>query len=141
MPAPTDHPMTAGACPWEIVGERLRVGGRTIALGDIRSHSWSIINERDRDGYWLLVAVFCLVAWTCMFGVLEIGWRTRFLLGAGLAALIVVTAFEDIWRASRVELHEIDILLVSGDRLVFSTGDAREAGALATALTQTRLGT
>ena len=51
-----------------------------------------------------------------------------------MAALILVTALEDIWCARRIEMHEIDIRLASGDHLVFSTGSAVEAGALAAAL-------
>lgn len=134
MSASIDLPLNVDVRPWEIVGEQLRVGTRMVPLADVRAHSWSVIGERDRDGHWLLLAVFGVLAWLFLFGVFEIGWRTRFLVGAGLAALILATALEDIWRSRRIEMHEIDIRLASGDRLVFSTGSAAEAGALVAAL-------
>ena len=134
MSALIDLPHNVDVRPWEIVDGRLRVGARTVALSDVRAHSWSIIGERDRDGHWMLVAVFGIMAWIFLFGVFEIGWRTRFLMGVALAVLILLTAIEDIWRSRRIEMHQIDIRLASGDRLVFSTGNPAEAGALVAAL-------
>jgi hypothetical protein len=122
---------------WEVlpgrspaVGELLRLGSRAVPLGDIRGFVASADKETDRKPALVTLAVFGVVALFFLFGVLDIGWRTRFLAATCLFGFIAVSALNDIAWMTQTGLYRVDVLTARGETICFTTVDEAEQATL-----------
>jgi len=121
----------AGAGP-----DVLRVGQTRVELADIRAVERQEQIERDVTGLLVMAGLFVLAGTALLFGVLEAGWRTRFLVGAFfLLTLASVSLFETLSIRS-VRYVRLKIATVQGD-VVFTTADAADADRLERTLAAT----
>ena len=136
--------MTVRAAPltWELsppertpgLGAVLRLGARAIPVSEIRGFIGSADLEIDRKPALATLAVFGLAAVFFLLGVLDVGWRLRFLAAATLFALIALSALHDLLWMTTSGLFRVEILTASGETLRYTTVDPAEQQRLMTAL-------
>lgn len=128
--------------PWTIeradgrgrAGGTLRIGSRPIALDDIAGVAVERVAERDVKGLTVVAVGFALAASILLFGVADLGWRTRFLVGAGfLGAAALVSVVEVLW-VNRIAYQRVHLTLVTGDTVVFASALPAEVDGLVAAL-------
>ncbi len=136
--------MTVRTAPltWEVspaertpgLGAVLRLGARAVPVSEIRGFIGSADLEIDRKPALATLAVFGLAALFFLLGVLDVGWRARFLAAAVLFALIALSAMHDLLWMTTSGLYRVEILTVSGETLRYTTIDPVEQQRLMTAL-------
>lgn len=136
--------MTARAAPltWELsppertpgLGAVLRLGARAIPLSEIRGFVGSSDLEIDRKPALATMAVFGVAALFFLLGVLDIGWRLRFLVASCLFGLIAVSALHDLVWMTKSGLFRVEILTTSGETFRYTTIDPAEQERLMAAL-------
>jgi hypothetical protein len=136
--------MTARAAPltWELspaertpaLGAVLRLGARAVPVSEISGFIGSSDLEVDRKPAFATLAVFGVAALFFLLGVLDIGWRTRFLAASCLFGLIALSALHDIVWMTTSGLFRVEILTASGETLRYTTIDPAEQQQLMTAL-------
>jgi hypothetical protein len=112
----------------------LRLGARAIPLSDVAGFIGSVDNETDKKPAFATLAIFGLVAVFFLIGVLDLGWRTRFLAAASLFGLIALSAIHDMMWQTTSGIYRVEILTRSGETLCFATVNAGEQTALMQAL-------
>jgi hypothetical protein len=136
--------VTTHAAPltWELtapdrtpgLGAVLRLGARAIPVSDIRGFIGSSDLEIDRKPAYATLAVFGVAALFFLLGVLDIGWRTRFLAAAVLFGLIALSAIHDLFWMTTSGLFRVEILTATGETLRYTTIDPVEQQRLMSAL-------
>ncbi len=137
--------MTARSAPplsWELsppertpgLGAVLRLGARALPVREICGFIGSSDLEIDRKPAYATLAVFGVAAMFFVLGVVDIGWRTRFLVAAGLFGLIALSALHDMAWMTMSGLFRVEILTVSGETLCYTTIDPLEQERLMLAL-------
>lgn len=116
----TTSPLAAAARP------QLRFGHRFIALGEVSGYRVCRQRVRDRSGSIAIILASTVGALIFAVGVIEHGWRTRFLLGAGVCALIGLSALEDICKAKPIDRYRFDVRLRNGESVTYVTADPAE---------------
>jgi uncharacterized ion transporter superfamily protein YfcC len=119
---------------WEVSETSLRLAGRIIDRREIVDSRATCIEERDTAGAKLIFVAFMLVTAIVVIGVFELGWRTRYLLAAGLCGAIALTGLQDMRQASLVRTFDVEIHLRSGETVSVTLAEEREARALVAAL-------
>ena len=71
--------------------------------------------------------VFALLAGIYVIGVVEFGWRTRFLWPP---VLLLAMSFGEVWFQTAKRYTVFNVHLRSGETIVFTTADANDAAAL-----------
>jgi hypothetical protein len=112
----------------------LRFGSQSVPLSSIQHYAPRHHQERDVDSVLTTVAVFMAVAAVLLILVVEMGWRARFLVGAGLFASIAIAAIVDLMRTMRIELYRLEIKMADGGTAMFVTPDAAMLNAMMMAL-------
>ncbi|MGQ0674327.1 MAG: hypothetical protein ACT4N2_15815 [Hyphomicrobium sp.] len=111
-------------------GEKLvRLGARRIAVSDIRGVKVERESERDIGGLVVMGGAFLLAAAVFVIGVVEIGWRTRFLVGAVILLALAFVSLGETRRIDPVRFVRLRIATPAGD-VVFTTADEIDALAL-----------
>jgi hypothetical protein len=146
MSRPTTHrPIAAHHNPtWEItpadrtpqLGAMLRVGARAIPLNYVRGFIGSADGETDKKPAFAILAVFGIAALFFLLGVLDVGWRTRFLVAAVLFACIAISALHDLAWQTTSGIFRVEILTASGETIRYATVRQGEQQALLAALEQ-----
>lgn len=132
MPRPWSIERIAGADGRVL--ERLRIGGKEIAVGDIESVTEERVAERDIQGLHLMGAIFLLAALLLLIAVADLGWRSRFLIGTVFLGALGVASFAEAWGVGTVAYRRLVITTRRGATLVFASADDREVDGLAAAL-------
>jgi Family of unknown function (DUF6232) len=140
----SDPVQSRSAAAWELtpaawtpsLGSMLRVGARAIPVRDIRGFIGSADHDKDKKPAFAVMGIFGLVAVIFLLGVIDIGWRQRFLVGAIMFGLIAISALHDIAWQTLAGLYRVEILTANGESLSFTTVDAKEQAALLTVLEQ-----
>jgi hypothetical protein len=123
--------MAAASTPWEItpagktpgLGAMVRIGARAVPLLQVRGVIGSLDRDTDRRPALLTVALFGVIACVFLFGVVDLGWRERFLLGAVVFGGIGLMALNDLMWLSTGGIYRVEILLASGETLRYATVD------------------
>jgi hypothetical protein len=136
--------VTARAAPltWELsppartpgLGAVLRLGARALPVSEIRGFIGSSDLEVDKKPAFATLAVFGVAAVFFLLGVLDIGWRTRFLAASSLFGLIAVSALHDMVWMTTSGLFRVEILTASGETLRYTTIDPSDQQRLMAAL-------
>ena len=116
------------------LGAVLRLGARAIPVSDIRGFIGSSDLEVDRNPAYATLAVFGVAALFFLLGVLDIGWRLRFLVAAVLFALIALSALHDMAWMTTSGLFRVEILTAHGETLRYTTVDPADHERLLSAL-------
>lgn len=125
----TPPPATAGK-------PQLRFGHRLVAPGDVSGYGVSRHRYKDRAGSTAIMLAGALGASIFAVGVIEHGWRARFLLGAAVCALIGLSALESFLEAKPIEHYRFDVRLASGEAVTYVTIDPAETARLEEQLRQ-----
>ena len=124
--------------PWSVTGSpsgrRLRIGAREIALDDVASVAVEQVTARDVQGLGVMTAVFAMAAALILIGVADLGWQTRFLIGAAVLAGLALASLSEIFGVRSIAYTRLHIRSRRGATLLFTSADAREVDALAEAL-------
>lgn len=110
-------------------GAVLRVGARRLALSDIQSVAREEETERDIKGLLVIGAAFIFASTIFIAGVVDIGWRTRFLIGAGLLFALAIVSLTETLSIPAVRYVRLRITTATGE-VVFTTPDPGDALAL-----------
>ena len=116
----------------------LFVGTEAIPLSRVRAYTASGRREKDLATGFATIAIFSLVAAIMLFGVLELDWRTNFLLEGALFGAIALCAVGELFSAPRQTLFTFDIETMDGRRATFVTANEVEAAAVKAALDRER---
>jgi hypothetical protein len=116
------------------LGPVLRVGARAIPVRDIKGYVGSADSDTDKKPAFATLAVFGIATLFFLLGVLDLGWRTRFMLGAVLFATIAASALHDLAWLTTSTIYRIEIYLASGDVVRYATVDRIKYEALIDAL-------
>lgn len=133
---------TAPARTWDVtpasrtphLGAMLRVGARAVPLSDIAGFIGSADSETDKKPAFATLAVFGVATVFFLIGVLDLGWRTRFLAAAILFGFIAVSALHDMAWMTTSGIYRVEILTRSGETIRYATVDAADQHALLQAL-------
>jgi Family of unknown function (DUF6232) len=135
-------PHHAAPLSWELspaertpgLGAVLRLGARAIPVSEIRGFIGSSDLEVDTKPAFATLAVFGVAALFFLLGVLDIGWRMRFLAASVLFGLIALSALHDMVWMTTSGLFRVEILTANGETLRYTTVDPAEQARLMTAL-------
>ena len=137
------RPMQPSNAPkWEItsaeqtpgIGAMLRLGARAVPLSEVRGFVGSADREADKKPAFMTMAVFGIAAVLVLLGVMDIGWRLRFLAAAILFGGIALSALHDMAWMTTSGLYRVEVLTASGETIKFATVDQAEQQALMAAL-------
>jgi len=115
-------------------GATLYSGMTVIPLDTVASYAAEGLSEKDLSTAFATIAIFSGVAAFQIFGVVEIGWRAKFLLEGALFGAIALCAVAELFSAMRQTLYTFTIVQTDGTRTEFVTTDKSEAEAVKTAL-------
>ncbi|MEZ5842269.1 MAG: hypothetical protein R3D27_00865 [Hyphomicrobiaceae bacterium] len=76
--------------------------------------------ERDIDGQLFNFSVYLLIAAVFLIGVVEIGWRSRFLLATGFFVSVGLMSLMDVITANRLAYWRIDVTIEGGETLALA---------------------
>ena len=107
----------------------LRVGAKRLAIADIRSISREVAAERDINGLIFMGAAFMFASVFFMVGVIDGGWRERFLIAAAIFFGLAFVSLTESFGIRPVRYVRLRIATASGD-VVFTTPDQADADAL-----------
>ena len=119
---------------WEItppehtpgLGAMLRIGARAVPVSQIRGFIGSADREVDTKPALATLAVFGVAAMFFLLGVLDIGWRARFLAAFALFVGIALSALHDMMWLTTSGLFRVEVLTASGETLRYTTNDPTE---------------
>jgi Family of unknown function (DUF6232) len=109
-------------------------GQKSIALDDIQSIEAGEVRERPVAGLVMGAIVFVLVAMILAFGVFEMEWRERFLLGTAFLAFLGLAGLYDSTTIKAQRFFEVRIATGGQGVVTFASADATEVHALLGAL-------
>ena len=115
-------------------GRVLWFGPKRIALDDIQSIDAGEVRERPVAGLLMGASMFLVVAMCLAFGVYEVGWRERFLLGTVFLSLLGLAGLYDSSTIKTQRFFEVKIATGSQGVVTFASADAAEVDALLGAL-------
>ena len=121
----------AGKAPraWEMLGRaddpHLRLGQRVVRLRDIAEIRADDRLDRHIGGLIASCNVFLAIACMCCVGVVEFGWRTRFLLAAVACLLLGATSLMQLAGKPAARLYRLRFVFRSGATVLWSTPDQR----------------
>jgi Family of unknown function (DUF6232)/Sulfate permease family len=118
------------------LGAILRLGARAVPLAEVVGFIGSADRETDKKPAVATLAVFGIATVFFLIGVLDLGWRTRFLAAALLFGFIALSAFHDLAWQTTSGIYRVEILTRSGETLRFSTIDPNDQDALLQALSR-----
>ena len=111
-------------------GEILRLGQQRVALSDIAGVSREDVVETDMKGKALMAFWFILAASLFVMGVVEWGWRTRFLLASFVTFAIAMTCLSEAARPARIGIVRLTIRLKTGGAISFASPHPDDASRL-----------
>lgn len=120
-------------------GRTLHCGETSVPLEKVASYEVTGLSEKDLSTAFATIAVFSTVAALMTFGVLEIGWRTRFLFEGILFGAIGVCAVAELFSSRRQTLFTFELQLEDGRAVTFVTADAEQARRINRALDATHV--
>lgn len=135
--ATTTPPTTWEITPAEhtpALGAVLRIGARAIPLREVRGFIGSADREADMKPAYATLAVFGVAAMFFLLGVLDIGWRARFLAAFALFTGVALSALHDMAWLTTTGLYRVEVLTASGETLRWTTIDPAEQSRLLAAL-------
>jgi hypothetical protein len=103
--------------------QTLFVDTHVLPIADVRSYSASGLSEKDLSTAFATIAIFSGVAAIYVFGVLELGWRTRSLLEGLLFGAIAMCAVAELFSARRLTLYTFNIVMKTRAEVKFVTAD------------------
>jgi hypothetical protein len=112
----------------------LHIGAISVPLASVTGYRGVGLSEKDLSTAFATIAIFSGVAAVMTFLVVEVGWRTKFLLEGVLFGGIAVCAFAELFSARRSTMFTFDLTCDDGVRHTFSTASRAEAEALKAAL-------
>ena len=112
----------------------LYVGTRSVALAEVTRFTASGLSTKDLSTAFATIAIFSGVSAFYVFGVLELGWRTRSLYEGLLFGLIAMCAFAELFSARRETLYTFNLSVRDDADAVFVTADHDEAKRIKAAL-------
>lgn len=107
----------------------LRIGTRRIPVAAIRAVTREEVADRDVGGLVVMAGAFAFSAAIFVVGVIDIGWRTRFLLGAIILFGLAYMSLKESFGVQPVRYVRLRLALPEGD-VVFTTPDRADASAL-----------
>lgn len=117
--------------------------GHWIELGSLRLPREEIVGcriedvvERDTAGKLATLGLFFAAALVLLLGVVEFGWRTRFLIGAVVLGTIAAVSGMEALGINRIVYYRLDVLLKDGRRVGYTTASRADAEALAVELSR-----
>jgi hypothetical protein len=118
----------------DVGAEVLHIGTVAVPLADIARYRGVGLSEKDLSTAFATIAIFSGVAALMTFLVVEVGWRTKFLLEGVLFGGIAVCAFAELFSARRSTMFTFELTCDDGSQHMFSTAKRAEAEALKAAL-------
>jgi hypothetical protein len=112
----------------------LHIGAVAVPLQAVVRYRGVGLSEKDLSTAFATIAIFSGVAAIMTFLVVEVGWRTKFLLEGVLFGSIAVCAFAELFSARRSTMFSFALTCQDGSQHTFSTADKAEAEALKAAL-------
>jgi hypothetical protein len=112
----------------------LHIGAVAVPLASVTRYRGTGLSEKDLSTAFATIAIFSGVAGLMTFLVVEVGWRTKFLLEGVLFGGIAVCAFAELFSARRSTMFTFDLTCDDGSQHTFSTANKAEAEALKAAL-------
>jgi Family of unknown function (DUF6232) len=109
-------------------------GKKRIALDDITSVAAEEVREKPVAGLVMAACIFVLVAMILAFGVFEMEWRERFLLGTAFLAFLGITGLLDTSTIKAQRYFEVKIATGGQGTVTFASADVDEVEALLGAL-------
>jgi len=126
--------------PWSIErsgpgdGELLRIGERTLRLGDVRGCESVSTAEITSDGHMLAIGIFFAAGALLVLPVALQLLHPRFLAGGLLFIGIGLMAVADILQGKRLTVHRVLIRMANGRTEMFASPHAEECRWLVAAL-------
>lgn len=115
-------------------GRTLHCGEKSVPLDAVVAYSADGLSEKDLSTAFATIAVFSAVAALMVVGVVEIGWRVRFLFEGALFGAIALCAGAELFSSRRQTLFTFTLQLSNGREVTFVTADTAQALRLKAAL-------
>jgi len=115
-------------------GRTLHCGDISVPLDTVASYSADGRSEKDLSTAFATIAVFSAVGALMVVGVLDIGWRSRFLFEGALFGALALCAGAELFSSQRQTLFTFTLRLVDGRTATFVTADVAQARCVTTAL-------
>ncbi len=109
-------------------------GPQRIALDEIQSIAAEEVREKPVAGLVIGASLFIVAAMVLAFGVFELEWRERFLLGTGFLALLGFAGLYDGSTIKAQRFFEVKISTNGQGVVTFASADPGEVEALLSAL-------
>ena len=109
-------------------------GTVAIPLDTVASYQALGLSEKDLSTGFATIGIFSAVAAWQIFTVVEMGWRSKFLLEALLFGAIALCAAAELFSARRHTMYTFEIVQLDGTKTTFVTADTPEAHAVKAAL-------
>jgi hypothetical protein len=128
----------AGPSAWSIerlggegpVRDVLHFGRYRIAVDDIVAVDGETDRRRPAEGLFVAAALFFLAAAAIAFGVFEIGWRTKYLLGTVFLAFLGAAGFVEQFSVHHQQIFRLRLRLKSGEVVTFASADLGDVRSL-----------
>ena len=121
----------------DLSGTTLYVDTAVLPLAHVVRYDAAGVDEKDLSTAFATIAIFSGIAAVYVFGVVEIGWRTRYALEGVLFGAIALCGVAELFSARRQALYTFEIETSDGATTTFVTADTGEAGRLKAALDAT----
>ena len=108
----------------------VNVGPYRLNRDDIQACSMTTVSERDAAGRMWTLALFAGWGLVMLLGVVEFGWRTRFLLGTGVLGAIALMAGVEALKLKPITHYRLDIALKGGRLVRYATASRTDAEVL-----------
>lgn len=119
-------------------GDLLHLGDQSCRLTDIAGYEIARSDVRDNDGLMLAGGFFLFCGLVFLVGVLSFGAAAKFLIGAAFFGFFSIASLYEAYQIKPVSYYTLDVDLMDGSRLPFTTADpddlARLIGVLNEAL-------
>lgn len=108
----------------------LCLGSKTVHLADIHSFKVEECIERDVNGLLLAGAGFSIFGTIFLMGVIDYGWRERFLLGFVILLILGIASILEAPGINAARFQELTITTGDGRNVRFSCADVNEMARL-----------
>ncbi len=115
-------------------GHWVDLGGLRLPREEIAGCRIEDIAERDTAGKLATLGLFFAAALVLLLGVVEFGWRTRFLLGSVVLGTVAAVSDMEALGINRIVYYRLDVLIKDGRRVGYTTASRADAEALAAEL-------
>ncbi|MEO1281107.1 MAG: hypothetical protein AAFV69_05160 [Pseudomonadota bacterium] len=118
----------------DLLSGQLHMGSQTCFLDEIVGYDVDKQSARDNDGLKLAGMGFFILAALFLNTIVMFGWPWRFWIGVGFCGFFAVVSFIEATQIKAVSHYRLEVFLVDGSRLVFSSADIEDVSRLISVL-------